>query len=200
MVQAAMARTHTGTVCALVALAVTIGACKPVDDEEGAGVISDATYEAPPPRVVIGLDGGGDGSRVNGGLDPGGGAGGSAGTGAGGDNGSGAGGDNGAGGAGGGGTKSCNVGRMECETGQLCLPSVFAMGMDNGGICVPEGKLGYKQVCRLFEECAAGLVCTPGGGGTICQYGCDPKDGVCADGGMCITLTKFNRTGYCVLK
>jgi hypothetical protein len=198
MVQAAMARTHTGTVCALLALAFTTGACTPVDGE-AAGVVSDATYEAPPPRVVIGLDAGGDGSRVNG-LDPGGGAGGSAGSGAGGDNGTGAGGDNGAGGAGGGAVKSCNVGRTECDTGQMCLPSVFAMGADNGGICVPAGKFGYKDVCRLFEECGAGLVCTPGGGGTICQYGCDPKDGVCQDGGMCTTLARFNRTGYCVVK
>jgi hypothetical protein len=186
--------TLRGTITTLVALTLATG-CQPAKTDVVDPVIyADASYEVPPARMVIGPDAGGDGSAS--------GAGGtSAGSGMGGDSGS-SGGGAGAGGAGGGGSgsassTSCNVSRTDqCMTGDMCLPSVFAEGDDNGGICYKAGTKAYKERCSQHQECAAGLVCSPDSF-QGCRYGCDPTAPACPDGGKCTELARYNRTGYC---
>jgi hypothetical protein len=168
-------------------------ACSSATDEGGAVASFDATiFEAAPERVVVGLDARGPGSSGTG-TDPGGGGGGASGAGGG------SGGTNGGGGGSGGGsstTMSCNVARMDCMTGQMCLPSVFAEKEDTGGICYPAGEKGYMQVCSLHQDCAPGLICSPNGA-EGCRYGCDPTAPACPDGGKCVELTRYRHTGYC---
>jgi hypothetical protein len=188
-----------GLVAALLVLAVTAGCAPATEQEDNKRTPTDATYEVPPSRKVAGLDGGGSGAGgANAALGSGMGGAGGAMSGAGG---SGAGGSgSGAGGAGGSGamtTVSCNVSRSgDCPTGQMCLPSTFAEKMDTGGICYPEGKRGYKEGCSQHQDCSAGLVCSPDTKDG-CRWGCDPTDGTCPDGGKCVALERYNRTGYC---
>jgi hypothetical protein len=188
-----------GLVAALLALALTAACAPATEHEDNTPMPNDATFEAPPSRVVTGLDaGGGDGAGGAGANvgssmgGAGGGAGGAGGSGLGGGSGSGAGGAGGAMAA-----VSCNVSRStECGSGQMCLPSVFAEKEDTGGICYPEGKRGYKESCSLHQDCSAGLVCSPDTKDG-CRWGCDPTVGTCQDGGKCVALTRYKRTGYC---
>jgi hypothetical protein len=176
---------------AVVALGLA-AACGNGVEDGGAFAYFDAAFEAAPERLVLGLDAGGPGSPGSG-TDPGSGAGGTGGASGG------SGSTSGGGGGGGGGTAtnmSCNVARMDCMTGQMCLPSVFAEKEDTGGICYPAGDKSYMQACALHQNCGPGLVCSPNGD-EGCRYGCDPTAPACPDGGKCVELPRYRRTGYC---
>jgi hypothetical protein len=185
-----------GLVAALLALALTAGCAPATEQEDNKGMPTDATYEAPPSRMVAGLDAGGSGAGGSGaalGSSMGGTGGGASGAG-----GSGAG--SGAGGAGGSGTTapiSCNVSRAgDCPALKVCVPSVLAEKPDTGGICAPQGDSGYKGRCSQYTDCSAGLVCSPDAKDG-CRWGCDPTVGTCPDGGKCVALQRYNHTGYC---
>jgi hypothetical protein len=173
-------------------MALAAGCVRRTDDYGGGASPSDATYEVAPLRMVIGAD---SGTKPGGGTDdPGGGsAGGASGAGAGGTSG-GAGGTSGSGGTAE--AVSCNVARADCQPWQTCLPSVFAKGDDNGGICYPAGPKGLKQSCVKNEDCGNGLICSPYGT-EGCRPGCDPAaGGACAEG-VCKPMAAFRHTGFC---
>ena len=183
--------THRWAVMAVMALGLAAACGNGAEDGSAVGYF-DATFEAAPVRVVVGLDAGG-GGPPGGGSDPGSGAGGASGAGGG------SGGPNGGGGGSGGDTAptmSCNVARMDCMMGQMCLPSVFAEKEDTGGICYPAGDHSYKQACSLHQQCGPGLICSPNGD-EGCRYGCDPTAPACPDGGKCVELPRYRHTGYC---
>ena len=155
----------------LVAAFVVLAGCAPPDEAWNGYAFGDAGgWEAPPPRSVPGPDPSEDAGTDDGG------------------------------GTTGGGTKnagdSCAVSKNECPAGMSCYPSVFAEGEENGGLCQKVGKSGYKGRCSLHGDCARGLLCSPNGA-EGCRWACDPSSPACQDGGMCISLPKYNHTGYC---
>jgi hypothetical protein len=168
----------------LLVAALLLAGCEGIDNEWNGFVFSDAgaAWEAGAPRTIYDPMPAGTG-----------GASGSAGG-----NGGGQGSDPGAGGMSGGGSTpgSCNVGKAECPMGQSCYPSVLAEGEENGGVCQEQGKQGYKGRCAVHTDCSAGLICSPESG-QGCRWGCDPTKPSCPDGGTCVSLMRYNRTGYC---